>query len=97
MLFTGGQGFADVAVTCLTQAATDGQQSNTPRAPPLSPNLTWQELQGPSQSPGSSPEQKKTGILGSALGAAANVFRAIGNPNNGRLQNTDVTAFVIFS
>ena len=68
-----------------------------PRAPPLSHSLTWQELQGLSHSPGSSPEQKKTGILGSALGAAANVFRAIGNPDKGRLQSTDVTAFVIFN
>ncbi|DBA87122.1 TPA: hypothetical protein ACH3X2_005227 [Trebouxia sp. C0005] len=82
----GGLGFADVAVTCLPQAASDSQasaQTLAQQQPPLSPNLTWQELQGHSASPNSSPEQKKNKLLGSAFGAAANVLKAIGNPAKG--------------
>lgn len=82
----GGQGFANVAVTCLLQAASGNQntaQIPTVQQPPLSPNLTWQELQGHSASPDKSHDQKKTGLLGSAIGAAANVFKAIGNPAKG--------------
>ena len=82
----GGLGFADVAVTCLPQAASDSQgnaQGLAQQQPPLSPNLTWQELQGHSESPNSSPEQKKNRLLGSAFGAAANVLKAIGNPAKG--------------
>lgn len=83
----GGQGFADVAVTCLTQAAAVGNQpADALQGPPLSPNLTWQELQGHSASPGSSPEQKRGGLLGTAFGAAANVFKAINNPAKSKLQ-----------
>lgn len=79
----GGLGFADVAVTCLPQAASDSldnAQALAQQEPPLSPNLTWQELQGHSGSPNSSPEQKKNRLLGSAFGAAANMLKAIGNP-----------------
>ncbi|KAL0045379.1 hypothetical protein WJX82_005344 [Trebouxia sp. C0006] len=82
----GGLGFADVAITCLPQAASDSQgnaQALAQQQPPLSPNLTWQELQGHSGSPNSSPEQKKNRLLGSAFGAAANVLKAIGNPAKG--------------
>ena len=43
----GGQGFADVAVTCLTRVASPhSQQTEEAQGPPLSPNLTWQEQQG---------------------------------------------------
>lgn len=74
----GGQGFADVAVTCLTRAAAPhSQQKEEVQGPPLSPNLTWQELQGHT---GSSPEKARAGLLGAAFGAAANAFKAIGNP-----------------
>ncbi|DBA75282.1 hypothetical protein WJX77_005189 [Trebouxia sp. C0004] len=82
----GGLGFADVAVTCLPQAASDSQgnaQALAQQQPPLSPNLTWQELQGHSASPSSSPEQKKNRLLGSAFGAAAYVLKTIGNPAKG--------------
>ncbi len=87
----GGLGFADVAVTCLPQAASDSQgnvQALTQQQPPLSPNLTWQELQGHSGSPNSSPEQKKNRLLGSAFGAAANVLKAISNPAKGEFCNS---------
>lgn len=87
----GGLGFADVAVTCLPQAASDSQasaQTLAQQQPPLSPNLTWQELQGHSASPNSSPEQKKNKLLGSAFGAAANVLKAIGNPAKGEFGNS---------
>lgn len=79
----GGQGFADVAVTCLARAAGDtphSKQKEEAQGPPLSPNLTWQELQGHISSAGSSPEKARAGLLGAAFGAAANVFKAIGNP-----------------
>ena len=86
-LIAGGLGFADVAVTCLPQATSDSQQGSiqglSPQQPPLSPNLTWQELQGHSGSRDNSPEQKKNGLLGSAFGAAANILKAIGNPAKG--------------
>lgn len=76
-----------MAVTCLPQAASDSQQGTaqglSPQQPPLSPNLTWQELQGHSGSRDNSPERKKNGLLGSAFGAAANIFKAIGNPAKG--------------
>ena len=85
---TGGQGFADVAVTCLAQSAPISQQNDAPKEPPLSPNLTWQELQGRSASPGGSPEQKKSGLLGSTIGAAANVLKAIANPGRSELHMT---------
>ena len=87
----GGVGFADVAVTCLPQAASDSQgsaQALAQHQPPLSPNLTWQELQGHSGSPNSSPEQKKNRLLGSAFGAAANVLKAISNPAKGEFGNS---------
>lgn len=85
----GGQGFADVAVTCLTRAAASHiQQKEEAQGPPLSPNLTWQELQGHTTSASSSPEKARAGLLGAAFGAAANAFKAIGNPgksSKGRL------------
>lgn len=92
----GGQGFANVAVTCLLQAASGNQntaQIPTMQQPPLSPNLTWQELQGHSASPDKSHDQKKTGLLGSAIGAAANVFKAIGNPAKGKLSGEKPTVY----
>lgn len=76
----GGLGFADVAVTCLTRAAPLRQQTEEARAPPLSPNLTWQELQGQAPPAGPSPGKTRAGLLGSAFGAAANALKAIGNP-----------------
>ena len=76
----GGQGFADVAVTCLTRAAAPIQQTEDARGPPRSPNLTWQELQGHSMSARNSPEQARTGLLWAAFGAAANALKAIANP-----------------
>jgi len=87
-----------VAVTCLVQATQDSQQGNaqglSQQQPPLSPNLTWQELQGRSASPDKSPDHKKKGLLGSAFGAAANVLKAIGNPAKGKrndsMQNCNV-------
>ena len=85
LAFAGGQGFADVAVTCLTRAAAPSQQTEEARGPPLSPNLTWQELQGRSISAGSSPEQARAGLLGAAFGAAANALKAIGNLGKSRL------------
>ena len=82
----GGQGFADVAVTCLARAAAPhGQQTEEAQGPPLSPNLTWQELQGQSTSAGSSPEKARAGLFGAAFGAAANALKAIGNPGKSRL------------
>lgn len=87
----GGLGFADVAVTCLPQTASDSQgnaQALAQQQPPLSPNLTWQELQGHSGPPNSSLEQKKNRLLGSAFGAAANVLKAIGNPAKGEFGNS---------
>jgi len=80
-----------VAITCLPQAASDSQgnaQALAQQQPPLSPNLTWQELQGHSGSPNSSPEQKKNRLLGSAFGAAANVLKAIGNPAKGECSSS---------
>lgn len=82
----GGQGFADVAVTCLTRvAAPPSQQTEEAQGPPLSPNLTWQELQGHSTSAGSSPEKTRAGLLGAAFGAAANALKAMGNSGKSRL------------
>ena len=80
-----------MAVTCLPQAAPNSlgnAQALAQQQPPLSPNLTWQELQGHSGSPNSSPEQKKNRLLGSAFGAAANVLKAIGNPAKGECGNS---------
>lgn len=81
VVLAGGKGFADVAVTCLTRAAPHSQQTEKwSQGPPVSPNLTWQELQGHPTSAGATPEKARAGLLGSALGAAANAFKAIGNP-----------------
>lgn len=80
-----------MAVTCLPQAASDSHgnaQGLAQQQPPLSPNLTWQELQGHSGPPNSSLEQKKNRLLGSAFGAAANVLKAIGNPAKGEFGNS---------
>ncbi|KAL3143466.1 hypothetical protein ABBQ38_002277 [Trebouxia sp. C0009 RCD-2024] len=76
----GGLGFADVAVTCLARATPLRQEPEEARGPPLSPNLTWQELQGQSSPAGASPEKPRAGLLGSAFGAAANALKAISNP-----------------
>lgn len=88
-VLAGAQGFADVAVSCLARAAAPhSQQKEDAQGPPLSPNLTWQELQGHTTSAGSSPEKARAGLLGAAFGAAANAFKAIGNPgksSKGRL------------
>ena len=80
MVSAGGLGFADVAVTCLAHAAPLRQEAEEARGPSLSPNLTWQELQGQSSPAGASPDKTRAGLLGSALGAAANALKAIGNP-----------------
>lgn len=95
MASAGGQGFADVAVTCLTRvAAAHSQQTEEAQGPPLSPNLTWQELQGHSTSAGSSPEKTRAGLLGAAFGAAANALKAVGKPGKSRLLTTGLYVMV---
>ena len=82
------QGFAYVRVTCLPQTVAAIQSTraqNTSNQPPLSPSLSWQELQGHSASPEKSSAPTRGGFLGTALGAASNALRAIANPARSKL------------
>lgn len=52
---------------------------------PMSPSLTWEELRGGASPSPSPPAKQRAGLLGSALGAAAQVVKRVANASPGKL------------